>query len=237
MQIQTCKDYQEMSILAADQVQEELKLTPGLLFCAATGSSPEGLYEAWVVRHKTQPGLFDKMRIIKLDEWCGVPDNHSVTCEHFIRKRLLEPLAIPEDRYFGFPSDPMEPDDECQTIRTTVAKEGPIDLCILGLGQNGHLGFNEPGDFLEPFCHVAGLTEKSLEHEMIASLDIKPRFGISLGLQEILYSKKIILLVSGGGKKGILARLMKGQISTQLPASLLWTHGNVSCLIDQSVQD
>ncbi len=237
MQITSCKNYQEMSSLAADLVQEELKKEPGLLFCAATGNSPAGLYKEMSRRSRITPGLFEQMRIIKLDEWGGVPENHPVTCEYFIRNRLLEPLAISRKRYLTFHSDPEDPAQECQAIRTTLEEKGPIDLCILGLGQNGHLGLNEPGDFLEPFCHVAGLTEKSLEHDMIAAIDIKPRYGITLGLQEILSSRKVILLVTGGGKKGMLTRLMKAQISTQLPASFLWTHGNVDCLIDQSVQD
>ena len=237
MRISNCADYQEMSSLAADLVQEELKKNSKLLFCAATGNSPAGLYEEMSTRSRTTTGLFEQMRIIKLDEWGGVPENHPVSCEYFIRNKLLEPLAISSERYLTFRSDPEDPQEECQSIRTTLEKEGPIDLCVLGLGQNGHLGFIEPGDFLEPFCHVARLTEKSLEHDMIATIDIKPRYGITLGLQEILSSRKIILLVTGGGKKGILARLMKRQISTQLPASFLWTHENVACLVDQSVQD
>ncbi|TFH26535.1 MAG: galactosamine-6-phosphate isomerase [Bacteroidia bacterium] len=236
MQIIPCENYQEMSTLAADLVQEELVKKPKLLFCAATGSSPAGLYEEMGARYKIMPGLFDRMRILKLDEWGGVPEEHPVTCEYFIRKRLLEPLAIPEKRYLTFRSDPKDPEEECLAIRNTLAKEGPIDLCVLGLGQNGHLGLNEPASHLEPFCHVAQLSELSLEHKMIASLEIKPRYGITLGMQEILSSRKIVLLVTGAGKKGMVNRLMEGKISTTFPASLLWTHGQVECFLDRSVQ-
>ena len=236
MRITSCEDYREMSTLAADLVQEEVLKKPGLLFCAATGSSPEGLYEAMGDSLRSSPGLFDRMRIIKLDEWGGVPENHPVTCEHFIRKKLLEPLSIPEERYHTFHSNPEDPELECENIRSTLQKEGPIDLCILGLGQNGHLGLNEPATQLEPYCHVAKLSDLSLEHKMIASMEIKPRYGLTLGMQEILSSRKIVLLISGAGKKGMVNRLMEGKISTALPASFLWTHGNVECFLDRRVK-
>jgi galactosamine-6-phosphate isomerase len=236
MHISPCADYKEMSTLAADLVQEALVKKPELLFCAATGSSPAGLYEEMGAMYKIMPGLFDRMRIIKLDEWGGVPEEHPVTCEHFIRRRLLEPLNISPERYLTFRSDPKDPEGECQAIRDTLAKEGPIDICILGLGQNGHLGLNEPATQLEPYCHVAKLSEKSLEHSMLASMEVKPRYGITLGMQEILSSRKIVLLVTGEGKKGMVNRLMEGKISTTFPASLLWTHGQVECFLDRSVQ-
>jgi galactosamine-6-phosphate isomerase len=234
MRITRCVDHQEMITRAADLVQEELNKKPGLLFCAATGSSPEGLYEEMGARHRESPGVFDRMRIIKLDEWGGVPHMHPVTCVYFLRKRLLEPLAIPEERYLTFPSDPEDPEAECQAIRRTLTKEGPIDLCILGLGKNGHLGLNEPADALEAFCHVAQLSELSLEHSMIASMKVKPSYGITLGMDEILAARKIILLITGDGKKEVIQRLMKKKTSPQLPASFLWEHPHTDCLMDQS---
>jgi galactosamine-6-phosphate isomerase len=236
MRITLCEDYTEMSTRAADLVRQELKKKPGLLLCAATGASPEGLYRELGTSHRTEPGLYEKLRIIKLDEWGGVPENHPVTCEQYIRDRLIGPLDIKEERYLTYRSDPEDPEGECGLIRSHLAREGPIDLCILGLGQNGHLGLNEPASQLEPFCHVARLSERSLEHNMIASMDMKPRYGLTLGMQEILSSRRILLLVTGAGKKGIVNRLMEQKISTTLPASLLWTHVQVDCFLDRSAQ-
>ena len=236
MRITLCEDYAEMSTRAADLVADQLTKTPKLLLCTATGASPEGLYEMMGTSYRAEPGLFDQLRILKLDEWGGIPENHPVSCEHYLRSRLLEPLKIPEERYLGFRSDPEDPEGECQAIRSSLDQEGPIDLCILGLGQNGHLGLNEPGSQLEPFCHVARLSEHSLEHSMVASLEIKPRYGLTLGMQEILSSRRIVLLVTGGGKKGMVNRLMEQKISTTLTASLLWTHGKVDCFLDRSAQ-
>jgi galactosamine-6-phosphate isomerase len=233
MQLSPCENYREMSTLAADLVQQDLELKPNLLFCAATGNSPAGLYEEMGRRSHSNPGLFRRIRILKLDEWGGIPENHPVSCEYFIRNKLLEPLAVPEDRFLTFRSDPEDPQEECSILRNKLGEEGPIDLCILGLGRNGHLGLNEPSDALEPFCHVAGLREESLQHEMIASLEAKPTYGITLGMEEILGSAKIVLLVTGEGKKEVYSRLVEGKITTGLPASFLWTHGAVSCFVDE----
>ena len=120
MRITLCEDYGEMSTRAADLVREELAEKPGLLLCTATGASPEGLYEQMGASYREEPGLFDQLRIIKLDEWGGIPENHPVSCEHYLRSRLLQPMKIPEARYLGFRSDPEDPEAECQAIRSSL---------------------------------------------------------------------------------------------------------------------
>lgn len=232
MLITHCRSYQEMSDMAASLVLEELVNKPDLLLCAATGSSPEGLYRELTRTAAKDRSLFDQIRIIKLDEWGGVPAYYPVTCEFFLKKKLLEPLDISKDRYFSFASDPEDPEAECQRIRSILAREGPIDVCILGLGSNGHLGFNEPSRELEPYCHVAELSADSLHHAMIASLERKPKYGLTLGMKEIFSSRKIILLLSGKGKKQVTESFLSGKVSTDLPASLLHLHPRVECLLD-----
>jgi galactosamine-6-phosphate isomerase len=120
-------------------------------------------------------------------------------------------------------------------MRSLVEKEGPIDICILGLGRNGHLALNEPAEWLQPFCHVAALTEESLQHPMIADMESKPTYGLTLGMQEILHSRKIIMLVTGAGKRQVATAFLNGKISTSLPASFLWLHPHVECLVDQEI--
>jgi len=235
MLVTYCSDYQEMSGNAASIVLEEIQKKPGLLLCAATGSSPEGLYRELAATADRTPELFNRLRILKLDEWGGVPENHPVTCEYFIQNIILKPLRIPTDRYISFASDPESLELESGRIRSCILSEGPIDICILGLGKNGHLGLNEPAPRLEPYSHVTELTDTSLEHSMIASLEHKPSYGLTLGMQEILSSGKIIMLVAGRGKKEVAENLMEGKISTQLPASFLWLHPNVECLVDSEV--
>lgn len=237
MKITHCRSYQEMSDLATSLVLEELVIKPDLLLCAATGSSPEGLYRELARTAGKNKSLFDQIRIMKLDEWGGVPAYYPVTCEFFLKKKLLEPLDITKDRYITFASDPDDPEAECQRIRSRLENEGPIDVCILGLGRNGHLGFNEPSPELEPYCHVAKLSADSLKHAMVASLERKPKFGLTLGIKEILSSRKIILLLSGKEKKQIAEKFLSGKISTDLPASFLHLHPQVECLIEKDVLD
>jgi galactosamine-6-phosphate isomerase len=235
MNVIKCADYQEMSRKAASLVLEAVKKKPNLLLCAATGSSPEELYRELATTAEEEKEQFKQLRILKLDEWGGIPENHPVSCEYFLREKLLTPLAIPRERYISFASDPEDPARECSRISSLVETQGPIDICILGLGANGHLALNEPASKLQAYAHVAALSEESLRHPMIASLEQKPSYGLTLGMEEILSSRLIIMLVSGKGKKQIAELFLEGKISTELPASFLWNHPNVECLVDRGV--
>jgi len=235
MNITYCNDYSEMSSLAAFLVREELEREPDMLLCTATGTSPEGLYRELAATAIQEKELFNQLRILKLDEWGGIPENHPASCEYFLKKNLLAPLNIPQERYISFHSDPGDPVAECKRIRSQLKKEGPIDICILGLGRNGHLGFNEPAPKLGSHCHVAELSEESLQHAMIASMDNKPTYGLTLGMKDILSSQLIIMLVSGKEKKQIAEKFLQGGVSSDLPASYLWPHPHVECLVDRGV--
>jgi galactosamine-6-phosphate isomerase len=231
MNIVNCRDYEEMSENAASLVIQEIERNKNLLLCAATGNSPTGLYMKLVERSEKDKALFDQLRVIKLDEWGGIPENHPSSCEYYLQAKLLEPLRITPDRYIAFQSNPAEPTAECARIQAELDTQGPIDLCILGIGANGHIGFNEPASFLQPHCHVAQLSGHSLTHTMVQSLEAKPTYGLTLGIQDIMRSRKIILLISGKNKEQVIQEFLSGKITTQLPASLLWLHPDVDCLI------
>jgi putative deaminase/isomerase len=228
-----CEDYESLSLQAGSLVISEIKKKGSLLLCAATGNSPIGLYRELVRRSETDSALFEELRILKLDEWGGIPENAPGSAERYLRTRLLDPLGIAPERYISFSSTPAEPAEECERIRSELEQHGPIDVCVLGLGINGHIGFNEPGPFLRPHCHVARLSAEARQHAMVQSMDAKPAFGLTLGMQEILAARRIILLVAGEGKQEAIAGVLSETVSTTLPASLLWLHGNVDCLIDQ----
>jgi galactosamine-6-phosphate isomerase len=232
-----CENQQRLSAQAAALVIGEIERKPDLLLCAATGNSPIGLYEELVRTARAKPGLFPALRIIKLDEWGGLPEGGPGSAERYLRTRLLEPLGIPPERYISFSSTAADPSAECRRVRAVLEQAGPIDVCVLGLGVNGHIGFNEPGPVLLPQCHVAPLSEESRRHAMVRGMENPPRFGLTLGLQEILASRKIILLIAGEGKQPVIARLLSAEVSTTLPASFLWLHDNVDCLIDRTAQE
>ncbi|NND16658.1 MAG: galactosamine-6-phosphate isomerase [Eudoraea sp.] len=233
MKIIDCSDYDEMSHLASNSVLAELKNNTDQLFCTATGSSPIGLYKNLALAYQDNAQYFQAVRILMLDEWHGLPAGDPASCDSYIKEHVLGPLSIPSERYFSFRNNAPEPEKECERMEAIISQQGPIDICILGIGMNGHLGFNEPSTELTPGCHVATLSADSKEHAMISGSASKPEFGLTLGIKAILDSKKIILLLTGPSKKEVIKDLLAKKISTQLPASLLWHHSNVECYVDQ----
>jgi galactosamine-6-phosphate isomerase len=226
-------DHEAMSRAAADLLAGEISRKPDTLLCLATGATPMRSYELLAARRTTVAGLFDRLRVLKLDEWGGIPMEDPATCESFLRKSFIAPLGL-EERFVGFRSQPENRAAECDRIRLWLAGNGPIDLCVLGLGVNGHLGFNEPADALQPHAHVATLSAESLSHSMIAKAKVEPEFGLTLGMADLLRARQILLVVSGHSKRAALKQLLSGRISTHFPASFLWLHGNATLLCDQA---
>lgn len=232
MKIQYCNDYNAMSQLSCDSIVSDLRKQPRQLICMSTGNSPTGTYERLAKVFNDHPAFFNELIIAKLDEWGGIDSNEPSSCESYIQEKILQPLAIPQNRYISFKGNTVSPQKECDRIQIEIQKKGPIDICILGLGQNGHIGFNEPANTLTAHCHLAELTADSLNHQMINALDKKPTYGLTLGMADILQSKKIILLLTGSKKKEVIKKLLSKQITTNLPASFLWLHNQVECYID-----
>lgn len=233
MKINICDSYESMSRKAANIIIENLGQHGDLMLCAATGGTPTRMYELLAEKYADNPDLFSELKIIKLDEWGGIPMEHAGTCESYLQQYVIYPLTISEKRYISFQSNASDPQAECMRVQSSLDKKGPIDICILGLGMNGHIAFNEPAEFLHTGCHVAELSEKSLLHPMALAEEEKPKYGVTLGMQDIMNSKLIILLINGTKKKEIAQALLSEKITTQLPASLLWLHPNVICLIDK----
>jgi galactosamine-6-phosphate isomerase len=233
MKIVRTDSYESLSRETASLIIKELQRKKNALLCAATGNSPEGTYKLLSERYTKERELFSLLRVIKLDEWGGIPMNNPGTCESFLQKHLIGPLEIESKRYISFKSDPKDADKECTRIEDELKKNGPIDICILGLGMNGHLALNEPGNFLESNIHVAKLSEVTLTHTMVHQMGSLPTYGLTLGMKDILQSSLILLLISGVKKKNITAEFLKKNITTELPASFLWLHPNVFCLADQ----
>src|SRR4051794_31222933 len=186
MRVVVAEDHEAMSRRAAELVVDEVRRTASLTLCAATGSSPTRMYELLGERARAEAGLFDALTLVKLDEWGGLAPDVEGTCEAYLRRLLVGPLGVGESRYVSFRGDAEDPTAECERIAVRLDALGPIDVCVLGLGLNGHLGFNEPADALDPRPHVAELSDTSLAHSMVTRVDEKPRYGLTLGLADIL---------------------------------------------------
>jgi len=233
MEIKIVDNYDVMSGAAAEVILGELGRKPDMLMCTAGGKSPSGTYGFLAGKYREYPELFDRLRIIKLDEWGGISRDNPQSCEVYLQEKIVKPLHIKEERYISFDSNPKKPEEECTRIATCLKQNGPVDVCVLGLGLNGHIAFNEPGNFLQPHCHIAILSERSMQHPMAIKMGEIPSYGMTLGISDILQSKKIIMLVTGSGKKEIIDRFLSGKVTSELPASFLWLHEDVICLVDK----
>jgi galactosamine-6-phosphate isomerase len=234
MKIAYFDDYTGMSAAASRIVINSIRSNPGLLICAPTGGSPTGLYANLAREFSLNSSLFEKLNILKLDEWGGIPMNDPNSCHSYLLKHVITPLKIDSGRYFGFNNEAKDPEAECLRVQKEIDTRGPADICILGLGKNGHLGLNEPAEFLHRDCHIASLSKSTLGHSMAQAMPGKPTFGMTVGIGGIMSSKKIIMLITGKDKQESIKRMLNGEITTLLPASMLWLHPDVECLIDKT---
>ncbi|MCM4168133.1 Glucosamine-6-phosphate deaminase 1 [Arenibacter antarcticus] len=233
MKIESFTNSNLLSKKAANLIFSTLIKKPDSLICTASGNSTVKTYQTLTERSIDNPEIFGKLNILKLDEWGGIEMDHPNSCETFLQKMLIEPLKISSSKYISFNSNPIDKKEECERISNLVKKKGPIDLCILGLGINGHIAFNEPGNYLNPGCHIATLSKSSLKHSMAVKAHPKPSFGLTIGMGDILQSKQILILLTGPDKSKIAKEFLSQKITTQLPASFLWLHANTTCLINE----
>lgn len=233
LRVDIADSYEAMSRRAERLIVSEVRKRPELVLCASAGGSPTLLYEMLGTRHEREPRLFNRIRVLQIDEWGGLPRRNPASCESDLRRKLLEPLGIKKDRYVGFRSDAAEPEAECRRVARWLAAHGPIDICVLGLGVNGHVAMNEPGETLAPRTHVARLTRSSLNHPMLKQLSRKPRYGLTVGMGDILSARMVLMLVNGRHKREAMKRLLKPGITTRFPASLLWLHPRAIVLCDR----
>ena len=230
MRITYVSSYEEMSRSSLSIVKNAVHSSPSPQLILATGHSPLGLYQQMAQSKKD----FQQLTVIKLDEWIGLPMDHPSTCEYFLQKHVLQPLEIPTEKYLSMSSESDNPTAECDRIAEILNQRPTTDLCILGLGKNGHLGLNEPAATLSPACHLIELEPSSQQHDMLKNSKAEVTQGITLGIGEILRSKKILLLITGQGKQSVFDQLKKKEISTDLPASFLWLHPDVEVIVDQT---
>lgn len=226
-------NFSEMSRKGFELVKAEIENKPDLLFCVASGGSPSGLYAEMIAYQKQSADFCSRLEVVKLDEWGGLEVGSTFTSEHDVQIKFIQPLGISPDRYLTIDAFTADPEGDCLRMKAALEQQ-PIDICILGIGVNGHIALNEPGEVLQLGFHVAELAESTLNNGMIKSLAQPPTFGMTMGVGEILRSNKILLFIAGSGKKQAFQSLLKEEVSTQFPASLLWLHPNVEVLVDES---
>lgn len=231
--IQQCDNFKVLSERASEHLITTIQNKPNATICLATGATPLLTYQYFVEKIHQRYINISQVTFVKLDEWVGLPLHMQGTCEYFLQQHIVQPLGLHPDQLIGFHSENID-ETECDRVTSLIAAKGGLDLCILGIGKNGHLGLNEPGQTLEPLCHISHLDEQTRHHEMLKIANQPITHGITLGLKDILHAKEILLLIAGEGKQAAVEKYLEGTITTTIPASFLWLHDNVTCLLDGS---
>ena len=234
MNIKSFPDYEKLSQWVCNQLVEAVKAKPDLLLCCATGDTLTRSYEVMGEYEASNPGFFSELRILQFDEWVGLDRSHPGSCVTYLKKYFQGPLNMADDRLFIFEGKADDPERMRDSALELIEREGPIDICTLGLGTNGHLGFNEPAEEFTARTHIAALSEEARNHSAVADVFPKPDTGVTLGVQDILDARCAILAVSGAHKKEILKKTLEGPVDSTLPATVLLNHPNAIVAADSA---
>ena len=234
MRIYRAADYKGMSRRAANIISAHVILKPDCVLGLATGSTPVGAYQQLVEWYNKGDLSFAEVRSVNLDEYVGLSPYHEQSYRYFMQTNLFDHIDIkPENTNVpnGLAFDAAA---ECERYNQVIRDLGGIDLQLLGLGHNGHIAFNEPGDGFELETHTVDLTESTIEanKRFFASADEVPRRAFTMGIKSIMQARSILLIVNGEAKADILCRALTGPVTPEVPASVLQLHPNVTVVGD-----
>lgn len=230
------KNPEEVGKLAADIFETEISKKPACVLGLATGSSPLPLYRELIAREKAGKIDFSKVRSVNLDEYKGLAPTHEQSYRKFMQDNLFDHISIkPENTVvpLGLSEDIPQ---LCKEYEEQIEVWGGIDLQLLGIGHDGHIGFNEPEDHFPTMTHEVELTEMTINanKRFFDSIDDVPRSAITMGIGTIMAAKKILMVVTGTDKKEILKKTFWGPVDPQVPASILQFHPDVTVICDEA---
>jgi len=227
-------DSLELPRQAARLIIDCVRSKPDALLCLAGGDTPRATYGELVKAARAGEVDFSRATFVGLDEWVGLPADYPGSCTAFMRETLFAPLGIAAQNIVFFDAVAADLAAECARVDAFLAQHGPLDLTLLGMGMNGHLGMNEPGCDVDAPCVVTDLDPITIQvgQKYFGAGQPVLKHGITLGMAPFMASRKVLLLVSGARKAATLARALEGPIGNQLPASLLRQHPDAWLLAD-----
>ncbi len=234
MEIIVKKNYEEMSREAARIVKERIEKKQDLVLGLATGSTPLGLYQELVRMHQKEGLSFKKVRTFNLDEYYGLSPEHPQSYHYFMNLNLFSKIDINVANTHIPDGLTREPDQFCLEYEEEIEKCGGIDLQILGIGGDGHVGFNEPASSLGSRTRIKTLNEQTIKDNsrFFKNIDEVPKYAITMGVGTIIDTKEIILMASGKNKSLIIAKAIEGPVTSQITASMLQVHPKVIAILD-----
>ena len=223
IKIINCKNEEGVGIRAANVMAEVIKGKPAAVIGLATGSSPLTMYAELVKKYKNGELSFEKVTSVNLDEYAGLSADHEQSYSYFMHKNLFNQIDIKEENVNlpnGLAKDYAE---ECKRYDAVIEAAGGVDIQLLGIGNNGHIGFNEPADHFPKGTSLIDLSDSTIDanSRFFASRDLVPTRALSMGIGTIMAAKKIVMVVIGKGKANVIEEALFGKVTPEVPASIL----------------
>jgi glucosamine-6-phosphate deaminase len=236
MKVQVYNDYDHARRVAAFMIAAQVISKPTSIIGSATGSTSLGVYAALVDHYDEGDVDFTKTKIFNLDEYWGFDKDHIQSHYNFIKTNLIDLINIPTESFCIPDGAAVEVFPECKRYEKLIDQSGGIDVQLLGLGRNGHIGFNEPSDHFSPYTYLVELSESTREANasFFSGIDEVPREAISMGIGTIMRARKIILVATGYDKATAVKQMLAKSINPLCPASILQIHSDATILIDQA---
>lgn len=236
MQIYRAKDYEDMSKKAANIIASQIVLKPDCVLGLATGSTPVGAYKNLVEKYEQGDLDFSQVTTVNLDEYKGLPRENDQSYYYFMHDNLFDHVNVKPENTHLPDGTKEDSDEECARYEELIRTLGGQDLQLLGLGHNGHIGFNEPDAIFEKATHCVDLQESTIEanKRFFASADDVPKQAYTMGIGTIMQAKKILVVVSGEDKADTVAKAFFGPVTPEVPASILQFHKDVILVADEA---
>lgn len=235
MEIIICRNYDEVSKKAFQVIKEVVESKEQPVLGLATGSSPIGLYQEWIRDHKEQHASYQTLTTFNLDEYVGLPENHPESYRAFMFNNLFDHIDVKKEQVHLPNGNAADLEQECASYEAAM-QQHQIDLQLLGVGRNGHIGFNEPGTPFDQTTHIISLDQKTIEDNarfFNGNLDLVPKQAITMGIASIMRSKKILLIACGASKADAIYELVHGSQRTACPVTVLQSHADVVVIVDE----
>lgn len=235
MMIYQAKDYKDLSRKAANIISAQVIMKPNAVLGLATGSSPVGTYQQLVEWYKKGDVDFSEVTSVNLDEYKGLSGENDQSYRYFMNTNFFDHINIKKERTFVPDGTEADSDTACRKYNQIIRSVGGIDLQLLGIGGNGHIGFNEPGEAFETETHCVRLTEATIQANarFFASMDEVPKEAYTMGIKSIMQAKKILLIAAGKSKAEALYQSFFGPVTPNVPASILQLHNDVTIVADE----
>lgn len=236
MRLIIVNDYNEMSWKAASLIGSQIILKPDSVLGLATGDTPIGMYKELIKLYNKKELDFEDVKSFNLDEYCGIEKNNSQSYYYFMMNNFFKYINIPMENVNIPNGSAANIEEECLRYEKAIKEVGGIDIQVLGIGANGHIGFNEPNVNFEAETHLVTLDKMTIESNsrFFGNEKEVPTNAISMGIKTIMHSKKIVLLASGISKAEIINKAINGKINPEVPASILQLHQDVTVIIDKA---